>query len=221
MEVRELTESGDGGGYAAALLSETTAMFTINDGQPPYFDFTLSFIATDIPPLGFKTFALDPHVDGPCGGGDTEGHTQHIARGTRAAEDSRAAGATTCRRSDAARAKAIGELQRHPRGLMGEPGEFARVLQEVVEELCADSAGASSSAAGDAPAAAESAPFALENKFLKVMVDPSLGIQSVLDKTTGELFHLNHTLVVYDEQTKPHGYVYFMKFYRYISRESG
>lgn len=54
----------------AVVESQTTAMFGINDGLYPFFDFHLSFIAHDIPPLGFKKFLLSPRPDADCHGGD-------------------------------------------------------------------------------------------------------------------------------------------------------
>ena len=59
----------DGGHEGAAVSSQVTAMFGISDGEAPYYDFSLQFVAT-IPPLSHKAFVVSPSPDSGCHGGD-------------------------------------------------------------------------------------------------------------------------------------------------------
>ena len=42
----------------------------IGDGQAPFYDFELQFIAAEIPALGFRQYRISPMPDGQCHGGD-------------------------------------------------------------------------------------------------------------------------------------------------------
>ena len=180
------------------ILSQTTAMFNINDGIAPFFDFSLSFIA-EIPPLGWSSFVINPHVDGVCGGADTAAstsssaaqHTKHVPH----APGGEPEGADSCVNSAEVRQKAIRELQRHPLGLMGEPDEWQAAFDATVARMC-ESSGAVKPPPAPAPI------FALENKFLQVTIDPASGMTSVLDKQSGVAHALTHELVKYAEKTQ-------------------
>ena len=188
---------------ATPILSQTTAMFNINDGIAPFFDFTLSFIAENIPPLGWKSFVINPHVDGVCEGSDysasasaasSSQHTKHVPHAP--GGELPVVGANSCVNSAVAREKAIKELQRHPLGLMGEPDEWQAAFDTTIARMCESSGGAAK------PPPAPAAIFALENKFLKVTIDPASGMTSVLDKESGVKHALKQELVKYSEKTK-------------------
>ena len=53
------------------------APLCIGDGQAPYYDFELQFVAASLPALGFRRFRVSPRPDGQCHGGDDGTLTFH------------------------------------------------------------------------------------------------------------------------------------------------
>ena len=67
VHVREVRDDGT----LSQVLSQVATQFDVNTGQSPFYDYELYFLARDLPPLGFKTYIIDPSPESGCGGGDT------------------------------------------------------------------------------------------------------------------------------------------------------
>jgi hypothetical protein len=177
-----VTEQASG----AAVTSQVTAMFGISDGQAPYYDFSLEFIAT-IPPLGQKVFVVSPAPDAGCHGGDMGAGFVRHARVTPRATDLDDANAP----DEELISQAIEvQMARTGGAGFGDPETWMETLRQVAHTRREKEAKEQEEEADS--------NVTLENPFLKVVVDTTQGIQSVTDKATGKSYQLNHDYVVYD-----------------------
>ena len=202
------------------VASQVTAMTTIDDGQAPFYDYALHFEAKGLTPLGTRMFVINPAPDGKCGGDDLSDlsrspdntkrpqpqraaffveHASVFARVEHpgAGADAATHGIVATPETVAAAVAAGGGL-----GLLsGDPRAWSRALQLSRQQGAlparrTDGPEQSRSRVNHTQAAAP-AVVVLENTFLKVSVDPAVGVASVVDKRSGRSFNLTHTLVAY------------------------
>jgi hypothetical protein len=167
----------------APVKSQVTAMFGISDGQAPYYDFSLELVTT-IPPLGQKVFVVSPAPDAGCHGGDRDGNFIQHSRIHPRVDDADAPAD-----EEALIAEAIEVQMRRTGGAgFGDPESWMETLKQVAV------ARRNKTNVEGRP----STDVVLENDFLKVVVDPTQGIQTVMDKATGKQYQLNHDYAVYD-----------------------
>lgn len=175
-----------------AVASQVTSQATINDGIAPFYDFDLHFEAT-LAPLSYSTFTVTPldslrHCGGNLMSRALTSFSQHVPIWpTKPSE-------RTASRLDSMMAGLIAEQQR-----MMALGEESAV-PEAVGALTAD---------GDGPVPPPQqhsnvpSHVQLENKFMTVYIDTSLGIQAIFHKASGTNYSLTHELYRYDDDVTP------------------
>jgi len=174
----------------AAVPSQVTAQFSMNDGIAPFYDFDLHF-EVKLAPLSYATFTIAP-LDGTqhCGGGDmvktgaTASFSQHVPTWPPSAKDAPSA-------LDGLVDSLIADQQAMYGDSAAAAGGFtaAGAAAGAAEDMAARS--------GGQPKANKEEVVVMENKFLKVYVDTSTGIKAVFDKGAGKNYSFTHQLMEY------------------------
>jgi hypothetical protein len=178
----------------APVKAQVTAQFTINDGIAPYYDFDLHF-KVRLPPFSYATYTITPldstkHCGGNLMARDEEGGAaafrQHEVLWPAGGDGS--SGVAAASGLDALFEATLAEQRR----MMSLGQTDGHVVSPATTGTTA------TGGSGDG----EQLPLmaALENQFLKVYIDTSLGVQAVLDKGTGRNFSLTHELVEYQSK---------------------
>ena len=186
-----------------SIASQVTAEFSISAGQAPFYDFELSFEAT-VPPLSSVSFRISPSpADAACGGGDarsgrTSGGTQHFVRHASVLDPD---GDTFVPENDATCNVNFHErVLARARDLQSNSGNidlWAKNLAKARAEETATCKHNNNNKNQQANNKASTSSVILENKFLRVTIDTTRGLQSVTDKVLKQTIDVRHELFKY------------------------
>ena len=155
-----------------AVPSQTTAALLVNPGEHPYYDFELAFVVT-LPALGSKQFYLTPvHSVPPPNETSSRSPPSHLLGHTRGWACPATAGGLG----------AVHHVQVH--------GERSPRCENPAEPPCVDRPSA-------APPPSPPSPLYLENKYIRLTIDPRFGLQSLYDKRANRTYGLSHSLIEY------------------------